>query len=409
MSEKKKKGGESSTSNNGMNYYSNSTQLPKFEGESKSIESDQFEYVSDQTSFYDFDRSYDFIRGELTSYFDEIRSYDVRTSTMVNKFEEIQNHYSKPIKNLDLNLLKEGLWNFENIHDKELTIQQIQSIEPLLIRGDKNWIHYRRMIHSAEYSSGVGRSLKYYIIDRNSKKLLGLIELSSDFGSLGSRDKHINWTHENRFNDGKLNNTAILSTCVSVQPFGHNVLGGKLMALLACSDVVRKDWKTKYGDELLGITTTSLFGNNNPTMYDSMKVIWKRLDKTNGDVIPNLPVELFKHIKNILKKCFPKELKQAESKTTPKQKVLNLILDKYSIPRKDCTHGYERGVYFSEFYEETKQFLCGSYIPPILTPRYKSSVNDLFQYWLTMSIKRYEKLHKRGELKNDILFLTNLI
>ena len=72
MSEKKKKGGESSTSNNGMNYYSNSTQLPKFEGESKSIESDQFEYVSDQTSFYDFDRSYDFIRGELTSYFDEI-------------------------------------------------------------------------------------------------------------------------------------------------------------------------------------------------------------------------------------------------------------------------------------------------------------------------------------------------
>jgi hypothetical protein len=409
MSEKKKKGEESSTSNNGMNYYSNSTQLPKFEGESKSIESDQFEYVSDRTSFYDFDRSYDFIRGELTSYFDEINSYDVRTSTMVNKFEEIQNHYFKPIKNLDLNLLKEGLWNFDNLHDKELTIQQIQSIEPVLIRGDKNWIHYRRMIHSAEYSSGVGRSLKYYIIDRNSKKLLGLIELSSDFGSLGSRDIHLGWTHENRFNDGKLNNTAILSTCVSVQPFGHNVLGGKLMALLACSDVVRNDWKTKYGDELLGITTTSLFGNRNLTMYDGMDKIWTKLNETKGDVIPNLPGELFRHIKNILKKCFPKELKQAESKTTPKQKVLNLILDKYSIPRKDCTHGYERGVYFSEFYKETKQILCGSDIPPILTPIYKSTVNDLFQYWLTQSITRYEKLHKKGGLKNDILFYDNLI
>jgi hypothetical protein len=409
MSEKKKKGEESSTSNNGMNYYSNSTQLPKFEGESKSIESDQFEYVSDRTSFNDFDRSYDFIRGELTSYFDEINSYDVRTSTMVNKFEEIQIHYSKPIKNLDLNLLKEGLWNFDNLHDKELTIQQIQSIEPVLIRGDKNWIHYRRMIHSAEYSSGVGRSLKYFIIDRNSKKLLGLIELSSDFGSLGSRDIHLGWTHENRFNDGKLNNTAILSTCVSVQPFGHNVLGGKLMALLACSDVVRKDWNTKYGDELLGITTTSLFGNRNLTMYDGMDKIWRKLNETKGDVIPNLPGELFRHIKNILKKCFPKELKQAESKTTPKQKVLNLILDKYSIPRKDCTHGYERGVYFSEFYNETKQILCGSEIPPILTPIYKSTVNDLFQYWLTQSIKRYEKLHKKGELKNDILFYDNLI
>ena len=409
MTEKKKNGDECSTSNNGINYYSNSTPIPKFEVESKSNESDQIEYVSDQTSFYDFDRSYDFIRDELMSYFDEIRSYDVRTSTTVNKFEEIQIHYSKPIKNLDLNLLKEGLWNFENIHDKELTIQQIKAIDPVLIRGDKNWIHYRRMIHSAEYSSGVGRSLKYYIIDRHSNKLLGLIELSSDFGSLGSRDIHLGWTHENRFTDGKLNNTAILSTCVSVQPFGHNVLGGKLMALLACSDVVRKDWKTKYGDELLGITTTSLFGNNNPTMYDGIKLVWKRLDKTNGNVIPNLPGELFKHIKNILKKCFPKEIKEAESKTTPKQKVLNLILDLYNIPRKDCTHGYERGVYFSEFYEESKPILCGSDIPPILTPRYGSTVNDLFQYWLTMSIKRYEKLHKGGALKNDILFYNNLI
>ena len=409
MIEKKKKGDECLTSNNVMNYYSNSTPIPKFEVESKSIESDQIEYVSDQTSFYDFDRSYDFIRGELMSYFEEIRSYDVRTSTTVNKFEEIQNHYSKPIKNLDLNQLKEGLWNFHNIHDKELTIQQIKAIDPVLIRGDENWIHYRRMIHSAEYSSGVGRSLRYYIIDRHTKKLLGLIELSSDFGSLGSRDIHLGWTHDNRFKDGKLNNTAILSTCVSVQPFGHNVLGGKLMALLACSDVVRKDWKKIYGDDLYGITTTSLFGNNNPTMYDGIKLVWKRLDKTNGNVIPNLPGELYKHITNILKLCFPKEYTIAKDKTTPKQKILNLILDLYNIQRKDCTHGYERGVYFSEFYEETKQILCGSDIPPILTPRYKSTVNDLFQYWLTLSIKRYEKLHKRGGLKNDILFLTNLI
>ena len=409
MIEKKKKGDECLTSNNVMNSYSNSTPIPKFEVESKSIESDQIEYVSDQTSFYDFDRSYDFIRGELMSYFEEIRSYDVRTSTTVNKFEEIQNHYSKPIKNLDLNQLKEGLWNFHNIHDKELTIKQIKAIDPVLIRADKNWIHYRRMIHSAEYSSGVGRSLRYSIIDRNTKKLLGLIELSSDFGSLGSRDIHISWSHENRFKDGKLNNTAILSTCVSVQPFGHNVLGGKLMALLACSDVVRKDWKKIYGDDLYGITTTSLFGNNNPTMYDGIKLVWKRLDKTNGNVIPNLPGELYKHITNILKLCFPKEYTIAKDKTTPKQKILNLILDLYNISRKDCTHGYERGVYFSEFYQETKQILCGSDIPPILTPRYKSTVNDLFQYWLTLSIKRYEKLHNGGGLKNDILFFDNLI
>ena len=409
MKKNKKELNKDDSDNHGEFYYSNNTSFPQFETGNTSYQPDTFDYVESVSDFDDFENTYEFVRGELVTYFKELHTYDVRTATTLQKFEEIQNYYSKPIKNLDLNLLKEGLWNFDNLHDKELTIQQIQSIEPLLIRGDKNWIHYRRMIHSAEYSSGVGRSLKYYIIDRNSKKLLGLIELSSDFGSLGSRDKHINWTHENRFNDGKLNNTAILSTCVSVQPFGHNVLGGKLMALLACSDVVRKDWKTKYGDELLGITTTSLFGNNNPTMYDSMKVIWKRLDKTNGDVIPNLPMELFKHIKNILKKCFPKELKQAESKTTPKQKVLNLILDKYSIPRKDCTHGYERGVYFSEFFQETKQILCGFDVPPILTPRYKSSVNDLFQYWLTISIKRYEKLHSKGELKNDILFNNNLI
>jgi len=389
-------------------YYSNNTSFPQFETGNTSYQPDTFDYVESVSDFDDFEKTYEFVRGELVAHFRELHTYDVRAATTLQKFEEIQHYYSST-NNSNLENLKKKLWTFNDINDKSVSIQQIESLEPILVLGDENWVHYRRLIHTGPYSSGIGISMRYYIIDKTSQKLLGLIELSSDFGSLSSRDEQIGWTKNNRYQDGKLNHTAILSTCVATQPFGFNLIGGKLMALLACSNLIRDHWKQLTGYELLGITTTSLYGNNSGTMYNGIERFWKSLKSTKGDVIPNLSNELYDLIKGLFRKFFPEEMEKIKSQTTPKQKLLNLILKKYNIKREDCTHGYERGVYFSTFYEETKSILCGGNIPPVLTPRFDSSVSGLFQYWKTKSLNRYTKLHKEGKLNPTPLFYDNLI
>ena len=52
---------------------------------------------------------------------------------------------------------------------------------------------------------------------------------------------HNVWNEVDKYKKGKLNNTAVMSSCVSVQPFGYNGLGGKLMSLVANKRSMEKE------------------------------------------------------------------------------------------------------------------------------------------------------------------------
>ena len=64
--------------------------------------------------------------------------------------------------------------------------------------------------------------------------------MGSDVTSLGARDTFIGWTKDNKFKDGKLKHTSIGTTIYVAQPLGFNFLGGKLVAALVTSSVVRE-------------------------------------------------------------------------------------------------------------------------------------------------------------------------
>ena len=61
-----------------------------------------------------------------------------------------------------------------------------------------------------------------------------------------------------------------------------NMLGGKLIACLSTTDLIRKIWKDRYGDELVGLTTTSLYGSY--SMYNSIPY-WKKLGSSKGTAL----------------------------------------------------------------------------------------------------------------------------
>ena len=102
------------------------------------------------------------------------------------------------------------IYQFSNLNDLDLTLKEIDQLDPILVSVEdpKEFKILRILIHSFEWVPRY-RNLKYFIIDRSSKKYLGIITLGSDVISLPPRDQYIGWSRENKFDHKKLNSVSI--------------------------------------------------------------------------------------------------------------------------------------------------------------------------------------------------------
>ncbi len=97
--------------------------------------------------------------------------------------------------------------------------------------------------------------------------------------------------------------------------------------------------------------------------------------------------------------------------TGAKTRVINMIFQTLGIKSSDYTHGYERGVYYSCFYENTKEFLQNKITEKDLKLKelFKKDVQGVLDWWKPKAIERYKKLHGEGNIKSDILFYNKMI
>lgn len=356
-----------------------------------------------------FEETFDFYQREIEK---EIQTFNHMTQEgymIERKLEEMNQHYSLKDKSW-LSELKNNFWTFNDIEDFEGCIQQLRDIKPSLIPADQRWVKYRRLISSAEYfgNGGLGRSMRFFVIDRSTDKLLGLIEVKSDFKNVKSRDEYIGWDSDLKNHYRKLNNVAILSTLIPVPDFGTNSLGAKLICFLSLSDVVRDYWKTKYNDFLEGVTTTSLYGHlQNGSIYTGNKY-FKTLSHSAGDVVFTLTKELYSKLSKVMFDEFRDEVEKINGGTNPKQRLMDFILRKYKVDRSTATHGFRRGVYWCSFYSESIDHLNNKKLEQY-TPRFNYTVEEIFQEWLPKSIKRYEKLHTENRLTTKFKAYEKLI
>jgi hypothetical protein len=138
----------------------------------------------------------------------------------------------------------------------------------------ENWNTLRTFLSTMKNNSNIGRQLFFNVNDNRSGKHLGVICISGDFMDLTPRDSAIGWDRHSKTFGGMINHTAIGSSIVPTQPLGYSFTGGKLLAYLCLSDDVQKIWQEKYGDKLVGVTTTSLYGKakaNTLSQYDGLK------------------------------------------------------------------------------------------------------------------------------------------
>ena len=235
-----------------------------------------------------FDDEYDLFNYErekknIIDNLELLKSMTVQEHTLYKKWIECREYKKRYDSAFNT---KFNIWKPTNILDKSLTVNEITNLKPKIkLVGneyeEEDWLNLRIFAHTLEFDANPGRLLKYIIIDENTDKYLGYAALGSDVVSIGVRDKLIGWTRDNKFKEGKLNCIAIGTTIVPTQPFGYNFLGGKLIASLLTTQQIRDDWKNKYGDTLVGLTTTSLYGKW--SMYNSIPY-WKSIGESAGKV-----------------------------------------------------------------------------------------------------------------------------
>ena len=373
-----------------------------------------------KTDAFDFERN----KKELVQNLDYLFAMSVEEQTLYKKWVEWNQDLHASMMRLPvLQSYYDILWEPTDINNKELTIKEINALEPYveIIDDDPKqstrWTEIRRLIHTMGFTANPGRNVKIYIKDRLTKKILGQISLGSDITSLGVRDNFIGWTKEDKFAGGKLNNTTIATTIVSTQPFGYNFLGGKLVAAMATAPEIREYWKQKYDNVLIAVGTTSLYGIH--SQYNGIPH-FKTLGESKGKISIKPDDKYYDVWHHWLQQNRPDwyrdqiELASADMSgpvSGVKQKILGQIFKELGIKADTYHHGFKRGVYFASMYENGNDFLCSKITEDKLKlrPKFAEGNDYTIRWWKKHAISRYTKLHEEGRLKPEKLFYINAI
>ena len=351
--------------------------------------------------------NYDTKRQELIDNLEMLKKLNASQELLLRKEQEISN------SNFDDKIVKKLLkriWTPTNLSNIIETTSEIEKLNPVLEIVGKDptqFVILRKMISAMTYVPNPGRHIRVLVKDKPTGKYLGVLTCASDFTTLSVRDNYIGgWDKKHKFELGRLNSTMIGSTIVPTQPLGYNFLGGKLMACLITSKKIRDEWEKRYGDVLVGATTTSLYGNF--SQYDGIP-IWKNLGETKGTFLRKPTEDIYLYWLDFVKEHYKKEYDEAIVQTSPKDKVLQLIFKVLGLTKKDYQVEFQRGVYFSEFYKNTKDYLLGECTSEELLPTEKYYSDDwILDWWKVKAIKRYINLHKSKKLQEDTLWFSNI-
>ncbi len=364
-----------------------------------------------------------------------VSKMDVKEYTLYQKWCEVQERYPSVVVN--------DLWEGEKrvLEDEEQrraieeikrnfwlpeTPEAYQDLQPELLYTNKEkelpelWNCIRTFSSTMKNNSNIGRNLNFIVRDKVTKKYLGVICISSDFLDLTPRDKYIGWSKELKTQGGMINHTAIGSTIVPLQPLGFNYVGGKLLALLCLSDPIQEMWEKLYGDKLVSVSTTSLYGKTKAdglSQYDNLDY-WQKMGFTSGSVSYEPTNETRYMIREWLKTnhtrryfewYIAKKPSGQPHKRDHKNRSLTFTYNKLNVPKELIKSDHARGIYWCPLYAESVEFLRGEHDGKNMKKCFDSSVEDLSNLWKEKHAKpRIKQLVKKGRVSSESLFYDNL-
>ena len=365
-----------------------------------------------------------------------VSQMDVKEYTLYQKWCEVQEKYPSVTVN--------DLWEGEKLvledEGQRRAIEEVKAnfwvpetpedylnLVPEMLYTNKEkdlpelWNCIRTFSSTMKNNSNIGRNLNFVVRDKVTKKYLGVICISSDFLDLTPRDNFIGWSREIKTQGAMINHTAIGSTIVPLQPLGFNYVGGKLLALLCLSDPVQELWKKLYGDTLVSVTTTSLYGKTKAgglSQYDNLDY-WQPMGFTSGSVSFE-PLRETRYLirewlkKNHTRKYFEWYIAKKPSgqphKRDHKNRSLNFAYSQLEIPKELIRSEHARGIYFTPLYDKSCEFLRKDCEETELTKSFDTSVESLTNIWKTKHAKpRIKQLVKKDKVSYETLFYDDLI
>ena len=358
---------------------------------------------------------------------------DVKEYTLYQKWCEVKERYPveevstlfgqelqmvNPEQEKIVKQVKSNFWMPKNPDDYEL-------LKPKLVlhNGElaETWNAIRTFTSTMKNNSNIGRNLFYAVVDEVTGNYLGVICISSDFLDLTPRDTAIGWSRDVKTQQGMINHTAIGSTIVPLQPLGYNYMGGKLLALLCLADTVQNDWKRQYGDTLVGVTTTSLYGKTKAgglSQYDGLEH-WQKMGFSSGSVAfepkrstSNMVYDWIKenHTRKYFEWWDAKNTQGLPLKRDHKNRSLNFAYSKLGIPKDLIRTEHQRGIYFSPLYNNTNEYLRKEIGDDALVKSFDTSEEALTNIWKTKYAKgRIRQLQKKNTVSYEGLFYDDLI
>ena len=358
---------------------------------------------------------------------------DVREYTLYQKWCEVKERYpvmeKSTLEGIEIQMIDPDQKTLVDKVKKNFWVPQspddYENLKPKMVLSNgpnaETWNAIRTFSSTMKNNSNIGRNLFYILIDEVTGKYLGVICISSDFLDLTPRDNNIGWSRDVKTKENMINHTAIGSTIVPLQPLGFNYMGGKLLALMCLSDTVQADWKKQYGDTLVGVTTTSLYGKTKAgglSQYDGLEH-WNPMGFSSGSVAfePSRATKkiVFDWIKeNHTKKYFEwweaKNQQGLPLKRDHKNRSLNFVYSQLKVPKELIRTEHQRGIYFSPLYFNTNEFLCKKVSDDRLIKMFDTSEETLANIWKTKYAKgRIRQLQKKNTVSYESLFYDDLI
>ena len=286
-----------------------------------------------------------------------------------------------------------------------------------------------QIITSLPLESQIGRQIMMGIKETNSNKYVGFIRMASPVLAIKPRNDYFGEkvvaTQVNR----SMINGAII---VPVQPFGYNCLGGKLLALIACSHEVRNMLKEKYGEkiETCFMETTSLYGDlKGVSQYDGLKPFMRYQAMTESDVFLFPTEEVYDPIRRRMRELYGKEEWNGNTvdpkPSGPKMREFNKAI---SILKNHLRHYNEEAYkafhlftkesmkaktkkryYYSNFgFDNVKEHVNSQGEVPLKEGQnfHKHNLEYIYEWWKKKAQKRWEKLNSEGRIRTELEIYT---
>jgi hypothetical protein len=286
-----------------------------------------------------------------------------------------------------------------------------------------------QIITSLPLESQIGRQIMLGIKETNTNTYVGFVRMASPVLTIKPRNDFFGQTVKATAVNRHMINGAII---VPVQPFGYNYLGGKLLALIACSHEIRLMLKEKYGEKIepCFFETTSLYGDlKGVSQYDGMKPFIRYQAMTESDLFLFPTEEVYGQIRSKMRELYGKpewggntvDPKPSGPKMREFNKAISILknhLKHYDIEAYNEFHDFTKShmkaktkkrYYYSDFgFENVKEHVNSEGEIPLKEGQnfHKHNLSYMIEWWKKKAQSRWEKLVEEGRLRHELEIYT---